>query len=112
MSHPEALADPAADEIEKIRAVLSTALQLTDENRPVDLAAIGRRLATLCNTVDALPRAEGQVLVSALESLAVELDGLAAAMNDRFGGLPTLGDLANTKDAAVAYGSTSKHFIS
>ncbi len=112
MSHPETNTDPAAHEIEKIRAVLTTARQLTDENRPVDLAAIGHRLATLCNAVDDMPRAEGQALVPALESLAIELDGLAAAMNDRFGGLPTLGDLANTKDAAVAYGSTSKHFIS
>jgi hypothetical protein len=100
----------ARDDIARIRAVLETARNLTEENRPVDLAAIGRRLAALCETVEAMPREDGQILMPALESLIVDLDGLAAVMTDRFGGLPTLGELANTKDAAVAYAVASKHF--
>ncbi len=104
--------DTAGREIEKIRAVLATARQLTDENRPVDLGAIGRRLAALCDAVDGLPRDDGRVLTPALEDLAGDLDRLAMVMTDRFGGLPQVGELANTKDAAVAYGAAGKHLVS
>ncbi|MBM3514263.1 MAG: hypothetical protein FJX59_11195 [Alphaproteobacteria bacterium] len=102
--------DHAAVEIEQIRAVLAAAKTLTEENRPVDLAAIARRLGALCTAVDAMPRDIGQALTPALESLALDLDGLAEVLNQRFGDLPLLGELANTKDAAGAYGTASKHF--
>lgn len=102
--------DQATKEIEQIRAVLAAAKHLTEENRPVDLAAIGNRLATLCQAVDDMPRDAGHLLAPALEALAVDLDSLAEVLNQRFGDLPLLGDLANSKDAAGAYGHASKHY--
>lgn len=102
--------DPAA-EVEKVRAVLAAARQLTDENRPVDLAAVGNRLIALCDAVDRLPRDQAQPLAATLESLLGDLDALATALSDRFGGLPQLGDLAHSKDAAGAYGAASRHLV-
>lgn len=102
--------DHAVGEIEKIHAVLQVARHLTEENRPVDLAAIGQRLNALCRTIDAMPREIGQTLVPALETLAAELDKLGAELTARFGGMPTIADLVNAGDVSGAYGAASKHY--
>ena len=102
--------DHAVGEIEKIHAVLLAARHLTDENRPVDLAAIGQRLHALCRSIDAMPREAGQTLVPALETLAGELDKLGGELTARFGGLPTISDLVNAGDVSGAYGAAAKHY--
>ena len=102
--------DHAVSEIEKIHAVLLTARNLTEENRPVDLAAVGHRLGALCREIDAMPREAGQTLVPALETLAAELDSLASELTTRFGGLPAIADLTHAGDVAGAYGAASKHY--
>ncbi|MDX2224864.1 MAG: hypothetical protein SFV21_19070 [Rhodospirillaceae bacterium] len=100
----------AVGEIEKIHAVLGAARRLTQENRAVDLSAVDARLGALCARVDSLPRATARTLKPALTALADELDRLGEDLAARFGGLPSLGDLASAGDAADAYGSATKHF--
>ncbi|MCB2106629.1 MAG: hypothetical protein KDE14_02960 [Rhodobacteraceae bacterium] len=100
----------ALDEIEKVHAVLCMARQLTAENRPVDLSALDTRLSALCEEVDRLPRPTAMNLKPALSALANELDQLGDDLTSRYGGLPSLADLVNSGDAALAYGSAAKHF--
>jgi hypothetical protein len=100
----------AGGEIEKVRAVLTTARRLTAEGRSVDLSAVEGRIRALCRTVEALPRAESKPLAAALDGLLAEFDALAEELTARFAGLPALGELATAKDAAGAYGKTTKHF--
>jgi|GEM_PF-4443813 len=100
----------ALGEVEKIHAVLSTARKLTNDGRGIDLGAVDARIRNLCATVEALPAAQGRTLAPALSALLAEFDALAADLNERYGGLPSLGDMASTRDAATAYGKTTKHF--
>jgi hypothetical protein len=100
----------ALGEIEKVHAVLSTARKLTSDGRSIDLSAVDGRIRKLCATVEALPAAQGRTLAPALSALMAEFDTLAADLSERYGGLPSLGDLASSRDAASAYGKTTKHF--
>lgn len=102
--------DTALKEIERIHAVLSTARRLIQEGRNVDLTAVDDRIRRLCENVEALPKAQGRALASALSALLAEFDALADDLTNRFGNILSLADLAATKDAALAYGSAAKHF--
>ncbi|MDX2145861.1 MAG: hypothetical protein SFV19_21085 [Rhodospirillaceae bacterium] len=102
--------ESALGELEKIHAVLSTARRLTEDGRAVDLSAVDARIRKLCAEVEGLPVAQGRTLAPALTALIAEFDSLAQTLTDRFGGLPSLGDLATAKDAAAIYGKTTKHF--
>ncbi len=100
----------ALSEIEKIHVVLSTARRLTHQGRSIDLSAVDTRIRRLCDTVEALPSAQSRTLAPALTALLSEFDALSKDLNDRFGGLPNLGDMATTRDGATAYGNATKHF--
>jgi hypothetical protein len=100
----------ALSEIEKIHAVLSTARRLTHDGRSVDLGAVDDRIRRLCETVEGLPRTQGRALAPALAALLAEFDALAQDLAGRFGGLLSLTEIGNTKDAALAYGDAAKHF--
>lgn len=100
----------ALSEIEKVHAVLSTARRMTNDGRSIDLSAVDARIRRLCDIVEALPAAQGRTLAPALAALLAEFDSLSQELNERFGGLPNLGDMATTRDGAAAYGSATKHF--
>jgi hypothetical protein len=100
----------ALSEIEKVHAVLSTARRMTNDGRTIDLSAVDVRIKRLCDTIEALPSTQGRTLAPALSALLAEFDSLSQELNDRFSGMPSLGDMATTKDAASAYGKTTKHF--
>ena len=102
--------ETALSEIEKIHVVLSTARRLTHQGRSIDLSAVDARIRRLCDTAEALPTAQGRTLAPALSALLAEFDALSKDLNDRFGGLPHLGDMATTRDGATAYGNATKHF--
>jgi hypothetical protein len=102
--------ETALSEVEKIHAVLSTARRLINDGRSIDLSAVDERIRTLCAAVEALPAAQGRTLAPALSALLSEFDALAADLNERYGGLPSLGDIASSRDAAAAYGKSTKHF--
>ncbi len=100
----------ALSEIEKVHAVLSTARRMTNDGRSIDLSAVDDRIKRLCETIEALPAAQGRTLAPALAALLTEFDSLAQDLNERFSGLPNLGDMATNRDAASAYNKTTKHF--
>lgn len=102
--------ETALSEIEKVHAVLSTARRLTADGRTIDLGAIDVRIRNLCTAVAEMPTAQGRTLAPALNALLGEFDALAKELGERFGGLPSLHDMATAKDAAAVYGAATKHF--
>jgi hypothetical protein len=102
--------ETALSEIEKIHAVLSTARRVTANGRAVDLSAVDARIRRLCAEVESLPGAQARTLAPAMSALMAEFDTLGQALTDKFGGLPSLGDLASAKGVAAVYGKATKHF--
>ncbi len=98
------------DELLKIESLIATAVRLLDDGRVVDLSALEERTKRACNAAVALPRAETQPLIPAMEALLAGLDALTANLNRRFGDLPTLSGLVGSDMATSAYGHTLKHF--
>lgn len=102
--------DAIAAELLKIDSLIGTAVRLLDEGRVVELSALQERTKRVCDAALAMPKAECQVLVPAMEALLASLDALTANLNRRFGDLPTLANMLGADTASSAYGQTMKHF--
>ena len=66
--------------IEALYDTVVMARVLAANGRQIDLAGLDTEAATLCATVKQMPRHRAKLLRPALEALAQEIDGLAAAL--------------------------------
>jgi hypothetical protein len=71
---------PTLAAIEALHDTIRMARALVDNGRRIDLAGLDAEAATLCTAVALLPEGTARPLRPALEALAREVDGLAAAL--------------------------------
>ena len=99
--------EAAAIELSKLESLIAGAHRLLAEGRVIELSALDNRTRELCKAVLDLPGPEGRAMISKLEKVLDSLDGLSAALQDKFGDVPVLPSHGN---AAAAYASLLKHF--
>jgi hypothetical protein len=104
---PAQAAEHAATELARIESLIAGAHRLLQDGRLIDLSALDSRTRDLCAAVLELPGPEARVMTSKLQGLLGSLDGLSAALQNRFGDLPVM---PNHGNAAAAYASLLKHF--
>ncbi len=102
-----AAVEAAATELSKLEALIAGAHRLLAEGRVIELSALDNRTRTLCKAVLDLPGPEGRAMIAKLEKVLDSLDGLSAAMQEKFGDMPVMPSHGN---AAAAYASLLKHF--
>jgi hypothetical protein len=96
-------------ELEKVFSMIATAHRLMGEDRIFDLQALDGHVEKICTAVGNLPAADAQALKPRLDRLLADLDGLGAALNERFGDLPIMPN-HSVSTAAAAYADMLKHF--
>src|SRR5262249_18908661 len=94
-------------ELAKIESLIAGAHRLVTEGRLIDLSALDGKVRSLCEAVLDLRGPEARAAVHKLQSLLGSLDGLSAALQNRFGELPVL---PSHGGAAAAYANLLKHF--
>lgn len=71
-------------EMEKAVTMVSAARRLLATGTMVDLAALEGKVRFICETVAAMGRDEGRVMLPVMESLMADLDSLESAIRDRY----------------------------
>ena len=80
--------DEAREELAKVSSLVLTARRLVAGGALVDLSALEDRVRTICETVQQMPREEGQELLEELQALIGRLDQLAGDLEDRLSQFP------------------------
>lgn len=80
--------DEAREELAKVSSLVLTARRLVAGGALVDLSALEERVRTICDTVQQMPREEGQELLDELQALIGRLDQLAGDLEERLALLP------------------------
>lgn len=71
-------------ELEKAVTMVSAARRLLATGTMVDLTALEGKVRFICETVAAMGRDEGRVMLPVMESLMADLDSLESAIRDRY----------------------------
>ena len=74
--------------IEALYDTIVMARILVTTGRQIDLAGLDAEAAALCVTIAAIPQHRARLLRPAMEALALEVDGLALALNTLAGRMP------------------------
>ena len=80
--------DEAREELAKVSSLVLTARRLVAGGTLVDLSALEDRVRLICETVQQMPREEGQELLEELQALIGRLDQLAGDLEDRLSQMP------------------------
>ena len=80
--------DEAREELAKVSSLVLTARRLVAGGALVDLSALEDRVRTVCDSVQRMPREEGQGLLDELQALIGRLDQLAGDLEDRLAQMP------------------------
>ena len=80
--------DEAREELAKVSSLVLTARRLVAGGALVDLSALEERVRLICDTVQQMPREEGQELLDELQALIGRLDQLAGDLAERLSQLP------------------------
>lgn len=80
--------DEAREELAKVSSLVLTARRLVAGGALVDLSALEERVRLICDTVQQMPREEGQELLDELQALIGRLDQLAGDLEERLSQLP------------------------
>ena len=91
-------------EFVKIDSLISAASRLVGDGRLVDLSALERRTADVCDAAVALPAEQSRPLLPMMEQLISSLDSLTTRLTDLYGDLPNLQSEAAPRASASAYG--------
>jgi len=80
--------DEAREELAKVSSLVLTARRLVAGGTLVDLSALEDRVRLICETVQQMPREEGQELLEELQALIGRLDQLAGDLHERLAQFP------------------------
>ena len=80
--------DEAREELAKVSSLVLTARRLVAGGALVDLSALEERVRIICDTVQQMPREDGQELLDELQALIGRLDQLAGDLEERLSQLP------------------------
>ncbi len=80
--------EEAREELAKVSALVLTARRLVAGGTLVDLSALEDRVRTICDTVQQMPREDGQELLDELQALIGRLDQLARDLQERLAQFP------------------------
>ena len=80
--------DEAREELAKVSSLVLTARRLVAGGALVDLSALEERVRIICDTVQQMPREDGQELLDELQALIGRLDQLAGDLEERLNQLP------------------------
>ena len=84
--------DEAREELAKVSSLVLTARRLVAGGALVDLSALEDRVRTVCESVQRMPREDGQGLLDELQALISRLNQLAGDLEDRLSQMPTSED--------------------
>ncbi len=84
----QSAADEAREELAKVSSLVLTARRLVAGGALVDLTALEERVRLICETVQSMPREDGQALLDELQALIGRLDQLAGDLEDRLAQMP------------------------
>lgn len=80
--------DEAREELAKVSSLVLTARRLVAGGALVDLSALEERVRIICESVQRMPREEGQGLLDELQALIGRLDQLAGDLEERLAQMP------------------------
>ncbi len=80
--------EEAREELAKVSSLVLTARRLVAGGTLVDLSALEDRVRTICDTVQQMPREDGQELLDELQALIGRLDQLARDLQERLAQFP------------------------
>jgi len=80
--------DEAREELAKVSSLVLTARRLVAGGTLVDLSALEDRVRLICETVQQMPREDGQELLEELQALIGRLDQLAGDLQERLAQFP------------------------
>jgi len=80
--------EEAREELAKVSSLVLTARRLVAGGTLVDLSALEERVRLICDTVQQMPREEGQELLDELQALIGRLDQLAGDLEERLSQFP------------------------
>jgi len=80
--------EEAREELAKVSSLVLTARRLVAGGTLVDLSALEERVRLICETVQQMPREEGQELLDELQALIGRLDQLAGDLEERLSQFP------------------------
>jgi hypothetical protein len=84
-------ADEIREELVKVSSLAMTARRLLAGGKLVDLSALEERVRVVCETIQTMPREDGQKLLEDMQALINKLDQLTRELEERLiasGGTP------------------------